>query len=467
MLSNSNSKFLPSVEINEFLPPIHRWITFGGLAIVFTVALAVPIASVAKYKETVKAQAIVRPAGELRIVQAAAAGSVKQIFVKDNQVVKQGDIIATIDNSQLQTKHSQLQTNIQQAQLQLVQINAQIGALDRQVLAEIDRTNRAIAAAEAELSGRRRDFRDQQITTAAEVEEAEANLKSVEAALEAARSKWHRYQPLAETGAISKDQFEETQLEVEQQEQAVAAARATWQRTQAALNPSDSEVVIASERIAQEQATGSANVATLSKERETLLQQRITAQKQLERDTHELQQVEFDLTQTAITATADGIISKINLRNSGQIVRAGEEIAQIVPSHAPLTIKAVVPSQEKSKLQQGQKVQMRVSACPYPDYGTLQGQVKTISPDAFGGSMTQSSAHDANTTGSTTASSSQNSSGSAFYEVMIEPESLSFGQSGNRQCVIEVGMEGRVDIISREETVLQFLLRKARLITDL
>jgi multidrug resistance efflux pump len=40
--------------------------------------------------------------------------------------------------------------------------------------------------------------------------------------------------------------------------------------------------------------------------------------------------VEIDLAQTIITATADGIISQINLRNSGQTVRAGEEVLQIV-----------------------------------------------------------------------------------------------------------------------------------------
>ncbi|MEO0489801.1 MAG: hypothetical protein AAFZ49_09620 [Cyanobacteria bacterium J06659_2] len=29
----------------------------------------------------------------------------------------------------------------------------------------------------------------------------------------------------------------------------------------------------------------------------------------------------------------------------------------------------------------GQLVQIRISACPYPDYGTLPGTVQTISPD--------------------------------------------------------------------------------------
>ena len=67
MLSNSNSNtdFLPPIQDNEFLPPIGNWVIFGGLSIVFTIALAIPLASVVKYKEIVKAQASVRPAGEL------------------------------------------------------------------------------------------------------------------------------------------------------------------------------------------------------------------------------------------------------------------------------------------------------------------------------------------------------------------------------------------------------------------
>ncbi len=48
----------------------------------------------------------------------------------------------------------------------------------------------------------------------------------------------------------------------------------------------------------------------------------------------------------------------------------------------------------------------------------------------------------------------------------IEPETLVLGK-GKNHCHIELGMEGRADIIFREETVLPFFLRKARLITDL
>ncbi|MEH2325415.1 MAG: HlyD family efflux transporter periplasmic adaptor subunit, partial [Nostoc sp.] len=221
---------------------------------------------------------------------------------------------------------------------------------------------------------------------------------------------------------------------------------------------SNAEVAMATERIAEQKASGEVNKASLERELQTLIKEKIETEKQLERQENELRQVEIDLKQTTITATADGIISKLNLRNPGQTLRAGEEVLQIVPSHAPLIIKAAVGSEEKGKVKVGQKVQMRVTACPYPDYGTLNGVVKTISPDAV-----SSQKNDAN---SDTNSIPRATAVGAFYEVTIEPEKLALGRT-TKKCQIQLGMDGRVDIITREETVLQFLLRKARLMTDL
>ncbi|MEH2317035.1 HlyD family secretion protein [Nostoc sp.] len=458
MVSQSNSVVLPQAEENDFLPPLGSWTTIGGAIALVTVTIAVAAASVTQYKTTVQAQASLRPAGELRLVQAVTEGSVMRIFVKENQIVKTGDAIASIDDSRLQTKKSQLESSIGQTKLQLVQINAQIHAVNNQIVAQTDSSNRAVAGAEAELSSRKRDYRDKRITTVSDVQEASANVRAATAGLTAAETKRNRYESVAKTGALSQDQFEEAQLAVRQQEQVLEAAKAKLQSLQAALNPTPAEIAIAQERIAQEKATGQASIATLDKERNALIQQRIETQKQFEHDDRELKQANIELKETLISATADGIISKLNLRNPGQTLRPGEEIAQIVPTSAPLVIKAVVGTEDKSKLKPGQNVQMRVSACPYPDYGTLQGKVKSISPDAFFPSANNDAATGATTTATTP-------KGAAFYEVTIEPQSLSLGR-GNKQCSIQMGMEGRADIISKQETVLQFFLRKARLIVD-
>ena len=501
MLSNSNPDFVPPVSENEFLPPIGRWIIFGSLFMVTAVGLAVPLASVAKYKETVKAQASLRPAGKLRIVQAATEGQIIKIAVQENQTVKQGDILATIDDSRLQTKKSQLQNNLRQAREQLVQTNAQITALNSQLRAETTRSERAVASAAAELKRRQREYQNQQITTTAEVEEAaanvrvaqrdlqkataeinsaQANLRSLQASYLAAQSKHKRYQNVAAQGALPLDQLEEAKLDVQQQEQAIAAqqatiamhqetiaqrqesvsaARARLKRAQAYLEPSRAEIAIAESAIAQEKASGQATLATLNQEREALIQQRIEINQQLQHDNHELQQLEIELSQTNITAPVAGIIAQLSLRNSRQTVRLGEQVAQIVPSNAPLEVKAQVSPKDIGKLATGQEVQMRVSACPYPDYGTLRGRVRTIASDAITAQTNANQAPNQNLPVPASASPT-------FYEVTIEPERLSLGQ-GNYQCTLQLGMEGQADIITREETVLHFLLRKARLLTNL
>ncbi|MBN3959405.1 HlyD family efflux transporter periplasmic adaptor subunit [Nostoc sp. NMS8] len=457
MVNVHNTDFLQPIQTDEFLPPISRWITFGGLFVLCALGLAIPVATVAKYKVTVKGQASVRLSGELQIVQAATEGQVMQIYVKENQVVKAGDAIAIIDDSRLQTKKSQLQTTIEEAKLRRERIKAQIQSLDNQIRAETDKIKRIINAASAALSASQRQYQDKKITAMAEFQEAQANLHSARAALNAAKLKQKRYESVAQ--ALSRDKLEEAQLATKQQEQAVSAAIAKKQRAEAALNPSHAEVEIATEQIAREKYAGESNKAALEKEWQGMSKQRMEVEKQLERDTRELQQVENELNHTTITATADGIISKIILRNPGQTVRPGEEVLQIVPSHAKQIVKAVVASEDKSKLKIGQQVQMRVSACPYPDYGTLKGKVEAISPD------TMTSPNNTNGSPSYANSIPKEAVSGAFYQVTIEPESLFLGKSKNL-CPIQLGMEGRVDIISREETVLQFFLRKARLIAD-
>lgn len=444
MLSDPNPDFLHPVQSDEFLPPISRWTTLGGLFLVGTVGAAVTLASVIQYNVTVKAAATVRPFGELRIVQAVTEGTVKRILVKENQVVKKGEEIVTIDDSRLQTQKSQLQGNIQQSQLQLTQIAAQISALDSQRDSESSLLKRTIASAQADLNLNQREYKDRQITTVTEVQEAEA-------VLELAKEELKRYQQLGKTGAIA-------QLQIKEKEQAFKAALARLEGFKATLNPSDAPVAIATERIAQERARGSATLATLNKEREQLQSTQIEIQNQLNRDRQELQQIGIDLSRTVILAPADGTILKLDLRNPGQVVRPGESIAQIAPSHALMVVKARVAAQDISKVKvckqevvsdcQEGKVQLRFSAYPYPDYGTLQGAVRAIAPDAI------------------TPQTSDASSAAPFYEVTIQPERAYFVKS-DHQYPIQPGMEVTADIISRVETVITFILRKARLLTDL
>ncbi|MFM6308826.1 MAG: HlyD family secretion protein, partial [Dolichospermum sp.] len=350
--------------------------------------------------------------------------------------------------------------------LQVLQIYDQNRTLNNQIMAEKIVIKRVVNSAKEDFLKNQREYKERKVNTEGELITAQLNiqkqlvdLQKAEADLEFAKEDRDRYQQLAEMGAISTREFEQKQLVVKQTtltletvKKAVDIANIKLKLNKAAINPTTAMMNMAQERIAQEIAKGEANIAALNKERVGLIQRLVEIQTQIKQLQKELQQLENQRKNSTIIATSDGIILKLNLRNSGQVVRSGESIAEIVPDdRTSLVIKALIPSAEINKIAVDQKVQLRVDACPYPDYGTAKGVVKTISPDAI-----TPTNKDPNTL---------ISPGTNYFEVTIKPEKISFGNN-DLYCSLQSGMSGTADIISREETVLQFMLRKARLIAE-
>ncbi len=283
------------------------------------------------------------------------------------------------------------------------------------------------------------------------LKETEAEVEEVEAAVELAKEEMNRYQQLGNTGAIAI-------LQIREKEQAFKAAVARLERAKAGLNPSDATVAIAQERIAQESTKGESTLAALNKEKQEIIRRQVEIQNQISSAQEELKQVFTELQKTVIRTSEAGTILKLELRNPGQVVRPGDAIAQIAPSQIPLVVKARVAAADISKMRvckaikvtkctEG-KVLMRFSAYPYPDYGTLRGTVRAITADAI------------------TPQSNGNILGAPYYEVTIQPDRFDFVKGG-QSYPIQPGMEVTADILAKEETVLTFILRKARLLTDL
>lgn len=355
---------LDSFESDEFLPPLSRWMTLGGVFLAGTFAAAIALAGVTKYNPSVRTVAIARPAGEVRIVQAATEGRVEKILARENQPMEKGEAIAIIDDSLLRNQKERTQDSIEQCQVDIEQIEGQLKVLEGQILASW------------QLLG----FFPEE------------------------------FQTNGENG----DRARERVLE------------------RALLDLSRSLPTIAQQ---------------LGQERRTLLVKRAELLKDLTRGKRELYQLGVKLNNAAIRAPIDGTILKLNLRNPGQVVEVGAAIAHLVPSEVPLIFKARVTAVDIGRVKVGQRVQIRVSAYPFPDYGILKGVVEGISPDAIAPENVG------------------NGGGEVYYEATITP-SQSFLVRSDRVYPIQSGMEARADIISSEETVLTFVLRKARLIAD-
>ncbi|MFB0873944.1 MULTISPECIES: HlyD family type I secretion periplasmic adaptor subunit [unclassified Sphingobium] len=86
-----------------------------------------------------------------------------------------------------------------------------------------------------------------------------------------------------------------------------------------------------------------------------------------------------------IRAPVDGTVEQLRVRTVGGTVQAAQPLVSIVPSRGPLFVEALVPNAEIGFVRLGQRVQVKVDAYPFTDYGMLHGVVHSIGRDSVQG----------------------------------------------------------------------------------
>ncbi len=159
-----------------------------------------------------------------------------------------------------------------------------------------------------------------------------------------------------------------------------------------------------------------------------------------------------NLLNTTVRSPVAGIVFQLQVQNPLQTIAAGQELAMITPSTAERVVKVQVRSEDVDHVKSGQLADLRLIGCPYPDYGTLAAKVVSVSPDALPVSGKAEA-----TEGVTQASD--------LYEVTLKPLATKL-KRGSLSCDVKLGMQLQADIITRQETILRFVLRKTRILLD-
>ena len=471
----------------DYFPSLNRWNTIGGTITIGFIGIAAILAGTMEYDVVVKTEGAIRPQGEIKLVQATREGKIKAIAVEENQTVKRGDIIAALDDSQLQNERQQLLEEVRQSGREKAQLQERINLLETQIAIEAQKSDRLIDSTIAELQQTQAKYQQDSLTAQSQIEEAnaqlniarqelakaqtelvsfKANLNATEAGLISAKSKRDRYQKILNSGAISQEQFDEAQLTVQKerenfksqsasllgqqktiegQRQQLKVAKAKLAQAQAAADFStdDTPIQIAKQAIEREKATKNLTMTSYLREKKDLVQQKIPIEKHISQKQMQIKQIEENIARSILRATADGKIIELNLRNQNQVVNAQDTITKIAPDTTNLIIKAQVNPKDRQRIKVGQSVKVKINACPYPDYGVLTGKVNNISAD--------------------TIKSSENEPVS--YLVDVVPNALTLVRD-RKTCQLQLGMIADASIITKAETPLQFLLRQSRLIRD-
>ncbi len=249
-------------------------------------------------------------------IRSSVSGYVKDIHFQDNQEVKKGDLLITIDDKELRAKVAQAQAALENAKANLLAVkdNASAGNLnaDAAVLSSAT-TEQNISVAKARLNKVKEDFRriknmfNDKAATQAELDAVKAELDVTEAQYNAAMSQYK----------ASSAQSDGVRSQAEGQKAMIAIAEALVRQREAEL---------------------------------------VLAETQLEYAT--------------IEAPCDGIVSKRSVE-IGQFISAGSPLCSTI-DNLHLWVTANFKETQISKLKAGQPVEIEIDA--YPDM-KLHGKV--------------------------------------------------------------------------------------------
>ncbi len=257
--------------------------------------------------------------GHIHTIAPKIQGSVKEVFVDDNQLVKKGDLLVEIDPADYEARVDETSSSLGAEKAKIAEIAARVEAAKQQL---------------AELR--------------AGVETARAGLELQEADLAQAERDERRAEALFAGEAYSKERYEKTKTAYHVSMARVKAARE--QLRQAELTVETQKAVVR-----QIESSGSSQQSTVRQK------------------AAQLDMAELNYGYTKIYAPADGYITKKSVERGNQ-VQAGQPLMAVTELN-DIWVVANYKETELKKIKPSQKVTIKVDT--YPDR-VFRGRVESI-----------------------------------------------------------------------------------------
>jgi adhesin transport system membrane fusion protein len=151
------------------------------------------------------------------------------------------------------------------------------------------------------------------------------------------------------------------------------------------------------------------------------------------------------VTRTELKAPVYGIVNKINVTTIGAVVQPGADIMDIVPLDDTLLVEARIRPQDIAFIRPGQDAVVKLTAYESTVYGSLKAKVERISADAIEEKSERSGRPE------------------TFYRVIVRTNRNYLGTPQHPLPIIP-GMVATVEILTGHRTVLDYLVKPARLL---
>lgn len=378
--------------------------------------------------DVTRAPGRVVPAGDVQKVQASEAGVISAVFVEEGTFVEAGTPLVELDGI---VQESQRDREIQRALALQARIARLTAEIEMEALIfpqdieeeapELVASERALHAgraasltAEIGVLERRLEQRRQERT------EAQTALATAERTQSLLMEETAIIAPLVERGVEPRT----TLLGLRRQEESLIGEIATAQTSIARLATAIAEVEDTIE-------------ATRSRFRSEALRELADATAELAALKPSLPALENLAARAVLRAPVAGVVNRLHRRTIGGSVRAGEEVADIVPVDDALLVEAYVLPQDIAFLSPDQPVRVKLTAYDFTRYGALEGRILRIGADAV---------------------RRRERDEAEVFVIVVRTEGAILDADGLQVSIIP-GMTAEIDILAGRRRVIDYLLQ--------
>jgi adhesin transport system membrane fusion protein len=383
-------------------------------------------ASVTELDRTVHGQGRVSPSSQLQVVSNLEGGIVEAILVKVGDIVKQGDPLVRLDQTQSGSEFSSNQAQFDALRARIARLEAEVAGrspnwpvANNASSAEQVAIERSLHASRMADLGSLLSAAQARVTQAGRaVAEAQAAQAARQSALNAARTELSLIRPLVERGI-------EPRLSLIQAENAAAVASSEAAASAAAISRAQSAVAEARATLAQQQQDWRSRAAGELAE----------AQAQMVALRRSLPALSAKVERTVVRSPLTGRVNRVLVTTVGGTIAPGAPIAEIVPSEDSLMIEAMVRPADIGGVRMGQDARVSITAYDSSVYGSLDGKVVAISPDATVDERT----------------------GESFYMVRVTTTDRLVDERTGKKLELGPGMVADVSLLGDKRSVLSYI----------
>ncbi|UZP66915.1 HlyD family type I secretion periplasmic adaptor subunit [Desulfovibrio mangrovi] len=404
----------------------HPYAYLLSVAIVVAFAVFGVWAHFAILDEVTRGMGSVIPSQRLQEMQNLEGGILREVLVREGQVVEKDEVLVRIDNEQARSLFRDAASKIMEHEAAIIRLEAE--AEDREPVYTAEMQEKAPTI-----------VRDQMSMFHTRREQLEAEMRVLDA------QRFQKQQEVEEMISRRKQLIQSHKIAAERRDIARPLMeknvypRVDYLQLEESLLRLQGDIDSLSLGIPRASRAAEEAKARLEQRRAEFHNQ---AQEEINKRRAELRSLNESLsagedrvTRTDIRAPMRGTIKRINHNTIGGVIRPGETILELVPLDDTLLIEARIRPADIAFLHPGQRAMVKITAYDFSIYGGLEATVEQISADTI-----------------------EDRKGETFYLVKLRTKTNTIVYRGDKLPIIP-GMTASVDILTGKKSVLDYMLK--------